>query len=395
MVSRLGWLMSTKFLIGFISGYFVVALPLYLREIGISVGDIGWLFGISMLVYAFLIFTIGVESDVSGRLRPGVIAICVMGSASVLFGFLPWLPMVAGFGLFIVSRILFSLGEAVTRNLTKIRILDISEGNGLGNMFGIYSVAVGVGSGLGILAGAFLLTNLNLQVIFFFMPVVAIAAAVSYAKAGDAKHPNQSAKTRVRALRLSNLTSTSRVFRLVLFFNTVILFAAFIVDFLGLPLYQREVLGMQNSVILLLLGVAWTLSGLVSYVGGKAYDRFGYGALIVSLFFVSVTSVLLANVRSAVLFSVVLIADYLLSGFEDPARFALAGRFSMENKGMLMSFFELFAVVTGGLVLLFFGPIIASFGFASIFYLRAAIHLGSIILIIYLMRLEKVSVSGV
>lgn len=387
-MKQFSFLMSSKIILGLISGYFIVALPLYLREIGIRIGDIGRLFGVSMLVYAFLIFYIGVESEFNGRVKPGLWAIGGIALSSLLIGLLPWLPVIFGFILFVNARIVFSLSESITRNLTKIRVLDLSKGKKLGRMFGLYSVFVGVGSGIGILAGALLLTKTDMQMIFFIIPFVALIAGLFYKAAGDEKRGSK----RSKIFSFSNLTNTSRLFKIVLIFNTMILFGGFVVDFFGLPLYQREVLEMDTQLIFIVLGVAWTISGIVSYWGGKLYDRFRYKLLIMTLFLVALASVFLAHTKNIWVFSAILLFDFFLFGLQDPARFALAGKFSMENKGLLMSFFELFAVITGGIVMLFFGALMEFFNFGFIFYLRAIVQIFGIFLILYLNKVEKASV---
>lgn len=388
MRKQFTFLMLCKIIIALIAGYFMVALPLYLRDIGIQVGEIGQLFGVSMLIYAFLIFYIGAESDRKGRIKPGLLTIAGIALASLMIGILPWLPLVIGFVIFVAARILFSLSESTLRNLTKIRILDLAKEEKLGKMFGIYSIAVGAGSGIGLLAGALLLAKINMQMIFFIIPFLVLIAGIFYAYAGD----TQTREKRTRIFSFSNLTSTSRLFKIVLLFNTMILFGGFVVDWFGLPLYQKEVLNLDTHLIFLVLGIAWTISGVIGYWGGKLYDRFRYKLLLTSLLLIAITSVILAHTRNLWAFSAILVFDFFLFGLQDPARFALAGKFSMKKKGMLMSFFELFAVITGGVVLLFFGLLLEIFDFQFIFYLRAIVQIAGIFVILYLNKLEKAPV---
>jgi len=127
---------------------------------------------------------------------------------------------------------------------------------------------------------------------------------------------------------------------------------------------------MSNEQIFLLLGTAWLLYALFSYLGGKLYDRYGLKLLLLSLLLIGITSILLAFTRNIVLFSSLVILDYIFFAFADPARFALAGLVSLKKKGMLMSFFEFFSLLAAALVLLFFGKLVAIFGFEFIFILR-------------------------
>jgi len=78
---------------------------------------------------------------------------------------------------------------------------------------------------------------------------------------------------------------------------------------------------------------------------------------------IAVTSVLLAFAKNIILFSSLLILDYIFFSFADPARFALAGFVSRKKKGMLLSFFEFFSILIAAIVMLFFGKLVSLLNF--------------------------------
>jgi len=374
-----------KFILGLISGFLLVAFPLYLSSQGYSLSNIGYVFGISMIFYGFLSFYFGSYSEYSGRLLVGIISIIVMISSIILLGLSPFLSFTFALVILVISKILFSLSESILRNITKIRVLDLTHEKELGSGFGLLILFDSLGYGIGLLFGGIALSVLSFQNVLFGLIILLLISLFFYNKSGDISYKAE--KTNI--LNFSNFIKTSYLFKLVLLFNTILLLPAFLVDFLGLPLFQKEVLGMSNEHILIFLGIAWIVYGLASRYGGGLYDKYGNKIFIISFLLIGTTSIFLAFVKDALLFSIILIVDYLFFALADPARFALSGIVSKENKGMLMSFFELFAIIPAAVAILFFEKLVNLFGFEFIFIFRGLIQFISIFLLIYINNLMK------
>jgi len=381
MNNELKNILISKIIIGLVSGFLLIGLPIFLLDIGISLSEIGFVFGITMFFYAILSFYLGSLSESSGRLWIGTLSIIGMAIASILFGIIPLLSLTIALIVFIIGKILFNLSESILRNIVKIRILDISNHRRLGTGYGLLIFADSLGYGFGILLGGLLLSIVSFQIVFLGLTILLIFSLPFYKKTGDIKIKSEKEKI----LHISNLVNTSKVFKIVLLINTILLFGAYLVDFFGLPLFQKEILGMTTQQIFILLGSAWLIYGLFSHLGGKLYDKYGLKVFIVSLFMIAVTSVLLAFAKDIILFSSLLILDYIFFSFADPARFALAGFVSRKNKGMLLSFFEFFSILIAAIVMLFFGKLVSLFNFEFIFILRGAIQLVAIffVMLIY------------
>ena len=190
------------------------------------------------------------------------------------------------------------------------------------------------------------------------------------------------------------ISVTSKIFKIVLLMNTVLVFGTYLVDYFGLPIFQKEVLGMSTNSIFILLGVAWIIYGVFSHIGGKLYDKYQAKVFIVSLLLISVTSFLMAYTKDIVIFSTLLITDYIFFSFADPARFALAGIVSRKNKGVHMSFFELFSIIAAAIVILFFGQLVNVFNFEFIFIVRGLLQLVGIVLVFLIYNKIRKSKKG-
>ncbi|MBS3140194.1 MFS transporter [Candidatus Woesearchaeota archaeon] len=366
MRPELKYLLWSKLLVGVLTGFLLIGLPLYLSDLGLELSEIGSVFGLAMLVYALISYYLGSYSESSGRLVVGVISIAGMALSSLFFGIMPLFSVSIALFVFVISKILFNLSDSILRNIVKIRVLDLTNSEQLGSNYGFLIFADSLGHGLGILLGGVLVSAITFQMVFFGLALLTVVSLFFYLKTGDLQEKSKPEKI----FRISNLINTSWTFKIVLLVNTILLLGIYLVDYFGLPLFQKEVLQMSNEQIFLLLGTAWLLYALFSYLGGKLYDRYGLKLLLLSLLLIGITSILLAFTRNIVLFSSLVILDYIFFAFADPARFALAGLVSLKKKGMLMSFFEFFSLLAAALVLLFFGKLVAIFGFEFIFILR-------------------------
>jgi len=351
-----------------------VGLPLYLVELGISITEIGYIFGIAMIFYGILNFYLGSLSESSGRLKVGMLAIVGLIISSIIFGIIPLLSLGIAIFVFVIAKILFNLSDVVIWDIGKIRILDLSPKSKLGSDYGKLIFFNGIGYGLGLLLGGIALSILTFQSIFFVATLLLLVALSVYKKTGDnVKKPKNQ-----RIFDISNLLNTSKTFKIVLSINTLILFGVYLVDLFGLPLFQKDVLEMSTQTIFIVLGGAWLVYGLLSKIGGKLYDQHGLKVFIIASLLVSITSVLMAFTKDVFIFSTLLILDYAFFAFADPARFALVGFVSRKNKGMLMSFFGFFSIISAAMVMLFFGKLVSLFKFEFIFILRGILQLVAI-----------------
>ncbi len=374
----------SRILVGLVSGFLMVGLPLYLLNLGFDISSIGTIFGIAILFYAFLSFYLGSLSEFKGRLKIGMYALVGLIISSSLFSIIPLLAAVVAFVIFVIAKLLFNTSESIFGNIVKIRILDLTRNKKLGSAYGALILAISLGYGIGILLGSFALLFVSFQFVFVILTILLVISVIFYSKTGDIK-----TRTIKRKNYFSGLFKAPKLFKIVLLINTVLVVGSYLVDFFGLPLYQKEILGMQNEQIFILLGSAWLIYGIFSHLGGKVYDKYGIKTFAISMFLISIMSFLLAVVKDVTLFAVILIIDYIFFAFADPARFALAGLASRKSKGVLLSSFEFFSLVIAGLIMLAFGQLVSLFKFEFIFYVRAAVQIIAILLLIPVHKMLK------
>ncbi len=390
MQKELKNLLISKTIISAVSGFLIVGLPLYLASLNLDLSKIGNLFGIAMIIYSLLVFLIGSLSDFKGRLKFGVLAIIGMVVGLLLIGVAPLVSVALTMIFFITGKILFNFSESVSGNLVKLRILDLSKGKKLGKNYGLLITAISIGNGLSLIIGGLLLYKINFSMLFLILAVLMVLSLLFYKRTGEIKVSIKREKISLR----KELQDSSKTFRLVLLLTTLLIIGSFLTDFFGLPLFQKEILLMSDSQILIILGVAWTFYGIFSIWGGRLYDRYGFKLFIASLILIGLTSIAMAFAKNVYLFSLILILDYILFAFADPARFALVGKVSYHKKGRLLSIFDMVGIFCSAIIIMFFGKIVGYLGFEFIFIFRAIMQFIGVVLLVLIYYSMKKSKSA-
>lgn len=377
-------LLASKFFCGMVSGILLVALPLYILELGNSVEEAGHIFGFAMFFYGTLSFYVGSRSENWGRRVVGIFAIISMGLSILLFGLLAIIPPFLAIGIFVLGKICLNLGESVLLMISKVRILDISKKNSFGFSYGLLLLADCGGYALGMLFAAFLLKFTNVFSLFFGLPLLMILAGIFFYYSGDSKRIRTPSHFSVR-----KIIDTPRSYKIILLLYSMLMFEVIAVDYVAMPLFQSEVLLLETDEIFLSMGIAWIIYAIASPFGGLLYDRFGKFLLPLGLFGIAIASLMLAGTREFWPFTLLLTVNYLFYALADPCRNALMGQVCMKDKGMLASFFDLCTLWGAAILLFSLGKIIELWGFASLFYIRALVQIVGIALACYSFYLLK------
>ena len=382
MKKELKNILMSRSIVGAVAGFLIVALPLYLLQLNLSIESIGYLFGIAMIFYGALSFYFGANSEQTGRLWVGILSISVMILSLILFGLLPLFSLGFALVVFVFAKILFNLSDEVLKNIIRIRILDFGKHKTLANSYGWYTFADSLGMGVGLIVSGIIISFTGLQLIFIALAVLLLLATFFFSKSGDIK------KTSHKKFIMPDFKfwKTSRLFKIILVWNTLWVAGVFIVDFFGLPIFQSEVLKMPDEMIFIIIGIAWLIYGLLNPLGGKLYDKYKGKVFITSLILIAAASIALAFAKDVYVFAAILFLDFVFYAVAEPARLSILGIVSHENKGRLFSIFTLFAILGSAVLVLFFGKIIEFMTFESIFYIRGAVHIISIFFFIYVAK---------
>jgi DHA1 family multidrug resistance protein-like MFS transporter len=150
-------------------------LPLFGRDVlGLSVSELGWLFGLQTTTTLLMRPVMGAVSDRAGRRGLIVAGLSVCGLAVFLVptasSFLTLLPVVA----------LYAVGVAVTTSATSAYITDLARRAQYGAAHGVFGTIYDIGDALGPIAAGLLVAGVGYGWMFQMMACVTLSAAVLF-----------------------------------------------------------------------------------------------------------------------------------------------------------------------------------------------------------------------
>jgi MFS family permease len=157
-------------------------LPLYGREVlGLTVTQLGWLFGMQTLTTLAVRPAIGHLSDRVGRRWVIVTGLVVCSAAVLLVSVASNVPEV------VVAVLAYAAGVATTTAATSAHITDITRRARYGAAHGVFGTIYDVGDALGPIAAGVLVAAVGYTRMFQVMAVVALTTAVAFALASRSR----------------------------------------------------------------------------------------------------------------------------------------------------------------------------------------------------------------
>jgi MFS family permease len=153
-------------------------LPLYGREVlGLSVTQLGWLFGLQTLTTLAVRPAIGFLSDRAGRRWVIVTGLVVCSAAVVSVSIATNLPEI------ITAIVAYAAGVAATTAATSAFITDVTRRARYGAAHGVFGTIYDVGDALGPIVAGVLVAAVGYTRMFQVMAAVALTMAVAFAVA--------------------------------------------------------------------------------------------------------------------------------------------------------------------------------------------------------------------
>jgi DHA1 family multidrug resistance protein-like MFS transporter len=151
-------------------------LPLYGSEVlGLTVTQLGWLFGIQTVTTLTVRPAIGFLSDRAGR-RWIIVTGLVVCSAAVLL-----VSIATNLSDIVTAIVAYAAGVAITTAATSAYITDVTRRARYGAAHGVFGTIYDVGDALGPIAAGFLVAAVGYTRMFQVMAAVALTMAVAFA----------------------------------------------------------------------------------------------------------------------------------------------------------------------------------------------------------------------
>ncbi len=151
-----------------------VALPVVIRDVGLSATEAQWMNAVYALVFASLMLTSGRLGDLYGRKRMFLAGLALFGASSLLVG------SAGSAGMLVGARLIQGIGAAMIFPATLSTLNAMFHGRDRSIAFAIYGSTIGGMAAVGPLVGGWLATDVSWRWAFWLnLPFVAIAAVIA------------------------------------------------------------------------------------------------------------------------------------------------------------------------------------------------------------------------
>jgi MFS family permease len=245
-------------------------MPLYARELGASVSQVGLIIAISGYVTALLLIPIGLISDRAGRHKFVLLALSICAVAPLLY------PLATDAQAVMVVIALHGLGRAFFFPVGLAMAADLAPVERRGEVMGWYSTSSHIGLMSGPIAGGFLLQNLGFAATFYICAVLPMLALILVLMQIRSFKQSQAAK-QVVSSSWSWLKRRTAIASLLAY-----MFCAFGSSVIStyIPLYGKG-FGVTEAGAGVILTTLYAGSALSRFPSGRLSDMFGRKPLII------------------------------------------------------------------------------------------------------------------
>jgi MFS family permease len=248
-------------------------VPLYAQSLGATPEQVGLAVAASTLTGIFIKLPAGTLSDVLGRRVLLIIGACV-------FAFTPFLYVaVASLTGFIILRLVHGNATAIFGPTASATISDVVSVNERGAKLGLYSSLQGVGQALGPLVGGFLISAAGYGNTFLLSGAVGSAGLLLVMTLQPPRRAHE--KKNVLAQFRQGLREVASN-KSILLLSVIVAIQMFAVGAYNgfIPLFAKDSLGMDASLIGVIFGVQTAVALLARPLVGRLSDRVGRKPLI-------------------------------------------------------------------------------------------------------------------
>jgi MFS family permease len=250
-------------------------IPLYAQSLGASSHVVGWAVAASTITGIFMKLPAGSLSDALGRRTLLLTGACVFALTPFFY------PLVATIAGLVILRFIHGNATAIFGPTASATISDISAANERGVRLGLYASVQGIGQTLGPLLGGFLIMWQGFSTPFVTSGVLGAAGLVlllTFRIGSDHRGHKNITKNLLqgwrevagnRGIMITSVAVAGQMF-------AVGAYNAF------LPLFAKDVAGLDAGTIGLIFGIQTTTTLLARPLMGKFSDRIGRKPLILA-----------------------------------------------------------------------------------------------------------------
>jgi len=354
-------------------------IPLYAKDLGATVIEVGIISSSFMVVASLLAIPLGSTSDRLGRRRLAIVGSLLVASSSLL------MTLATSPTMIMLFYALAGLGLACYSPAVTAFVGDISRTDTLGKVYGTYTMVQQTAIAMGPAVGGVISGLLGFRNVFGLSGVVVLVGS-----AVGLLYFHGSSEARPKATRPSISKGFNALRR-----STIVLMSwvsVFTISFMWgvsqtfLPIYA-ETVGVGVVLIGILFGVQSATNAIGRIPLGALFDRLGrkWVIMVVGVAFEALGTALMVYFSAPVMLGILMVLIGFGMGVTQMAASALISEASNQTtRGLGMGFY--YTCFYGGMAVspTALGLVISAFGFAPGFLAAAVVGLAAILIIIAL-----------
>lgn len=360
-------LYAMNFLTSSSFGAFGVIMPLYMRDVGVSLAGLGLAFGVFGIVAGAAGMFFGAHSDIIGRKPYLVLSLVLRAIVTLLY---TQATSVVGFVILqAVSGISMSLSSAIVPAL----MTDLTKESERGRRFGGMGGFGWIGTGLGYFLGGALSQIFGYSVSFTFLSVLAMVSCLLVLM--FVPSPHKLAGERFNLTLVRGFSSNLKIWFLVSIASSLVIGP---VEAMVIPLYVVEPgpLGMDKMFFGTFMSISYILSSSTQFIGGSLADRYSKRKLASLSRLLSFPFILVQPFfPSFMFFAAMYVFEGIGEGLGGPCNNAIvASSARPKHRGFDFSIVNLLGNIGGTIGFVGIGFFLDSTGFVLPFVVRAIVY---------------------
>jgi MFS family permease len=360
-------LYAMNFLVSSSFGAFGVIMPLYMRDVGVSLTGLGLAFGAFGIVAGAAGMFFGAHSDIIGRKPYLVLSLVLRAIVTLLY------TQATNVVDFIILQALSGISASLSSAIVPALMTDLTKESERGRRFGGMGGFGWIGTGLGYFLGGAISQIFGYSISFTCLSVLTMVSCLLILM--FVPSPHRIAGERFNLALVKGFSSNLKIWFLVSIASSLVIGP---VEAMVIPLYVVEPgpLGMDKMLFGTFMSISYILSSSTQFIGGSLADRYSKRKLasfsrLLSSPFIMVQPFF----PSFTFFATMYVFEGIGEGLGGPCNNAIvASSARLKHRGFDFSIVNLLGNIGGTIGFIGIGFFVDSAGFVLPFVLRAIVY---------------------
>lgn len=367
-------LYAMNFLTSSTFGAFGVIMPLYMRDVGVSLAGLGLAFGVFGIVAGVAGMFFGAHSDIVGRKPYLVLSLGLRAIVTLLY---TQATSVVGF---VILQGLSGVSTSLSGAIVPALMTDLTKESERGRKFGGMGGFGWIGTGLGYFLGGALSQTFGYDISYAFLFILTLVSCLLILVFVPSYH--RPSGERFNRTLVKGFSSNLKIWFVISIATALVIGP---VEAMVIPLYAVEPgpLGIDKMVFGTFMSIGYILSSSAQFIGGNLADRYNRRKLASLSRLLSAPFIMVQPLfPSFMFFASMYVFEGIGEGLSGPCNNAIvASSARPKHRGFDFSVVNLLGNVGGTIGFIGMGFFLDSMGFVFPFVIRAIVYIIAAMLI--------------